>query len=441
MDDLIGRTLKGTYEIQARLGEGSMGTVYRALDTATGRPIAIKIMQPARMREPGMLTRFRREATAMRRVRHPNAVEVIAHGVDQGLVYLAMELVEGIDLADHLAIEKRLTPERAARIVVEVCAALAVAHAHGVVHRDIKPENIMLGAAGGAVKLLDFGIAKPTKGLACFGAPEGEVSDERSVNDSIPDDVDLADSLELTTAGMLIGSPGYMAPEQWSSRPVDARTDVYACGAVLFQLVTGRLPFEDDNPFMVAHRQLHEEPTPPHELSHDVPLSLSAIIFRALRPAPEDRWQSVGELRDALRAFLVERTLAAAMSLDATVPFEVMSPFPDPPSVRVTPLPALPRQDVEPLARTLVLPEAPVVPLPEYTESKLVRIAAAASSSVGRNGRASSVPPPALARTTLVPPAGANVVMAQLRVLLPLCAAFLTLGFVIGMLILFPGLR
>ncbi len=436
MDDLIGRTLKGTLEITERLGEGAMGTVYRAVDTATGQELAVKIMHAARMREPGMLLRFRREATAMRRVRHPNAVEVVSHGVDQGLVYLAMELVHGVDLADHLAAERRLAPERAARIVADALGALAEAHAHGVIHRDVKPENIMLGGASGdTVKLIDFGIAKPTALLA-GEADDDDIADERSIHDSIPDDVDLIHPSELTTAGMLIGSPGYMAPEQWSSSAVDARTDVYACGVLLYQLVTGRLPFEDANPFMVAQRQRSEEPRAPHELCHEVPLSLSAIILRAMSPAREARWQTASSMRDALRAFLIERTIAATLSFDATLPIEVMSPLAGPTTLRLPepssrPTLPLPDADAGALSRTLVLPEAAVI----------APVRPAPSTSVGRSGRPTPVPVHSLARSSSRPPPPGLLVRAQRSSILALCAAFLTLGFVIGLLLVFPILR
>lgn len=443
MDDLIGRTLEGTLEITERLGEGAMGTVYRAVDTATGQELAVKIMHAARMREPGMLLRFRREATAMRRVRHPNAVMVVSHGVDQGLVYLAMELVHGVDLADHLAAEERLAPERAARIVADVCSALAEAHAHGVIHRDVKPENIMLGGASGeTVKLIDFGIAKPTALLA-----GDDIADEPSIRDSIPDDVDLIDRHELTTAGMLIGSPGYMAPEQWSSSAVDARTDVYACGVLLYQLVTGRLPFEDANPFMVAQRQRCEEPRAPHELCHEVPLSLSSIILRAMAPAREARWQTASEMRDALRAFLIERTIAATLSLDATLPIDVTSPLAGPTTLRLpepSSRPTRPLPDASP-ARTLPSPDADddalsrTLVLPETAVTAPAR--RAPSTSVGRSGRPTPVPVHSLARSSSRPPPPGLLVKAQRSSLLALCAAFLTLGFVIGLLLVFPILR
>lgn len=446
MDEMIGRTLKGTFEITDRLGEGAMGTVYRAVDRATGRDLAIKIMRPALMREPGMLTRFRREATAMRRVRHPNAVEVVAHGVDQGLVYLAMELVRGVDLAAHLASNGRLDAERAARVVAEVLGALAEAHAHGVVHRDVKPDNVMLGGASGReVKLIDFGVAKPTLSRASHDAETaGDLAALREVQDSIPEDVDLLDCDELTAAGTMIGSPGYMAPEQWSSGGVDGRTDVYACGALLYELLTGRLPFEDTNPFMVAQRQLYEEPIAPHERCHDVPLSLSAIALRALRPRREDRYQSASEMRDALRTFLVERTISGALVLDATLPMDVISPFAAgslplagpssgdaaPEATRPSPPPGLARSAApgDDLNRTQVLA---VTRLPRPAPARTVTSAA---------GRPMQVPSFALVGAPASPQPGPVVAVTPLRIALPLAAAFLTLGFVLGLLLLAPNL-
>jgi serine/threonine protein kinase len=315
MNDLIGITLKDKFEITGRLGEGAMGTVFRGKDKESGKEVAIKVMHPGLMQEPGMLTRFRREARAMRRVKHPNAVQVVGHGVDKGLVFLAMELIDGHDLAQHMARHGRLAPERAARIVADVCSALAEAHALGLVHRDVKPENILLGGQDGEmVKLTDFGIAKSAIGMS----RDSLISDEES-DDSCPDSVNLVGGFDLTSAGTLVGSPGYMAPEQWNSRPVDARTDLYACGVMLYQLVTGRLPFEAENPFMVAAMQMKDTPLAPHVRNPRVSRTLSAIIVRALRPSPEDRFQTATELRDALTAAAAESAVMANLALDHTL--------------------------------------------------------------------------------------------------------------------------
>jgi serine/threonine protein kinase len=431
MDNLIGCVLKGKFQITERIGEGAMGTVFRAVDLEAGRDVALKIMHPGLMQQPGMLTRFRREATAMRQVRHPNAVEVFAHGFDQGLVFLAMELVTGRDLGECLAKEQRLPVARAVSIVADVCSALAEAHAHGLVHRDIKPENVMLGGSlGDTAKLIDFGIAKA--GVHLDGGDNGSdalgdaLHDERPISDSIPDDIDLdhdgASVLDLTSAGQVVGSPGYMAPEQWASGAVDPRTDVYACGVLLYQLVTGRLPFDDENPFRLAQRQIAEQPAPPHLLRPEVPAALSALILRALQPVPRDRFQTAAHFCGALRAHLVEQAIAQTLGLDATLPLETMSPLP------------------EDLGSTLVLdPPAPLAPdsmrAQRRAESRRLHSAA-------RNGRITPVNPMSLARSSRPPPmVHAGLMAVHFRALLPIAAAFLALGVVLGMILFFPGLH
>jgi serine/threonine-protein kinase len=419
MEDLIGRTLHGKFVVTAHLGEGAMGSVFRATDTAAGREVALKVMRPGLMQEPGMLTRFRREATAMRRVKHPNAVEVLAHGVDQGMVFLAMELVEGTDLSEHMARKGRFAPQRAARILADVCDALAEAHAHGLVHRDIKPENIMLGGPDHeTVKLIDFGIAKPTQSLT------SDSQDGAEIDDSIPESVRLT-GLDVTTAGTLIGSPGYMAPEQWATHGVDARTDVYACGVVLYVLVTGRMPFEAENAFTLASMQLKHRPVPPDFLNPAVSDELSAIILRALRPRPEDRFQSAAEMRDALRALATEPAAPQALEVEPTVPAQF--------SLRD-------QLGVADFSRTEIL--ASTLPALDFDDEPAQDepVPPPAVWSSARNGRPSSIPPSGpLARVTPVPRNRAALVSAQLRLLLPLAAAFLALGLALGVLLFFPG--
>jgi len=461
MDDLIGLTLKGKFEITGRLGEGAMGTVFRGVDKETGDGVAIKVMHPRLMKEPGMLTRFRREAKAMRRVKHPNAVRVLGHGVDQGFVFLAMELIDGEDLAEHMAKHGRMDPIRAASIVADVASALAAAHAIGLVHRDVKPENVLLGGADGAtVKLTDFGIAK-----AAVALRDDSADDEESFDDSIPDSVNLLANFELTTAGTLIGSPGYMAPEQWGSHGVDGRTDVYACGVMLYQLVTGRLPFEAENPFMVAAMQRKDTPAAPHVRNPKVSHGLSAIILRALKPSPEDRFQSAGDLRDALRMCSIESAISSTIALDRTVPFELPEQPPVislPVKTEIMQVPASRTRaassdglsvsrEVPASGAWIEISPAGLAALPslhddcgsvDITTPFHVRdIALTSLHSTARNGRKTPVPSEpvvSLARVSGPPPAQTSLSAAHVRFLLPLAAAFLALGVVLGILLFFP---
>ncbi|MBK8255940.1 MAG: protein kinase [Polyangiaceae bacterium] len=489
MDDLIGETLKGTFHIIERIGEGAMGTVYRAAHEASGTDVALKIMHASHMREPGMLARFRREATIMKRVHHPNAVRVIHYGVDKGLVFLAMDLVNGVSVADVLDQEKRLPPDDAAHIVSELCAALAEMHRHGLVHRDVKPQNIMLvGTSRKSVKLIDFGIAKSTGEKLDL-----ETIDPATMDDSIGDDIELFDGDDdrnLTCAGGVVGSPGYMAPEQWAGRKVDPRTDVYACGVLLYELITGVLPFDDVHPFVVAQRQLRETPRAPHDIVHEVPSSLSAIILKAIRPEPQDRFASAQELRDALRAFLIERTISATLSLAATLPVEIFPrpgsrqkpapparpvplavqgqaahysyslpsktlPLPDTNAPDTVPFPSVPAPiseipNTEPLPQPTHFTQShPNAHLPIQAQTSLEKtlfleqapsLQAAApviqpspAKSIGRNGRSSH--PPAATVALTVP---SKHSLRKPSTVFALAAAFLTLGFVIGIWLFLP---
>ena len=466
MNDLTGTTLKGKFEITGRLGEGAMGTVFRGVDRRTGKEVAIKIMHPGLMQEPGMLTRFRREARAMGRVKHPNAVQVVGHGIDKGLVFLAMELIEGLDLAEQMSRYGLVEPTRAARIVADVLSALAEAHALGLVHRDVKPENILLGGDGGStVKLTDFGIAKSALGMS-----QDSIVDEESTDDSCPDSVNLLGGFDLTSAGTLIGSPGYMAPEQWNSRPVDARTDLYACGVMLYQMVTGRLPFEADNPFMVAAMQTRDVPAAPSARNPRVSRTLSNIILKALKPSPEDRFQSAKEMREALLAAADEATVMSNLALDHTLASATFTPVPtqiaktevlpntatpgerianatvehtkprrgwsSEPSVTVErPRPeTVSSPAIDELLRTIPRDAMGVPMMHEdgpssthmHTPTDLARLSPVPNSS----------PTDSLARITAVPPAP---IAMQLRFLVPLAAAFLALGVALGILLFFPG--
>ncbi len=283
-DPLLGSVLVGRYEILTLLGEGSMGAVYRGVEIGTRRPVAIKVLLPHLIAHDQMRARFDREASAAMRIRHPNCVRVFEYGVDRGMAFLVMELLEGQDLFAELAARGRLSEERAVRIVIQIAGALGAAHAEGIVHRDLKPENVMLAvdAAGDRVKLLDFGIAKQI---------------DRAID--LDQDVDA-----ITVAGSLIGTPAYMAPEQCQGTDVTALTDLYACGVLLYQLVTGHLPFEHQNPMAAWIAHMSEVPRPPSLLLPGLHPGLEAVILKAMAKRPQDRQQSARELRVELLRLL-----------------------------------------------------------------------------------------------------------------------------------------
>ena len=242
---LVGQTLAGRFHVAELLGEGAMAVVYRGTQDRPPFEVALKVLHPHLVGDATFVARFHREAAAAARIVHPSSVQVVDHGADGSLLYIAMELVHGKDLFETLVSEKRLSERRAARILVHVLDALAAAHAVGIVHRDLKPENIMLvedsAADGGErIKVLDFGIAKILeKGL------EG------------------AAAAALTTIGTLVGTPAYMSPEQCCGEPVEARSDVYSAGVVLYQLVTGSLPFVAESPIDFAVHHVNTPPMPP----------------------------------------------------------------------------------------------------------------------------------------------------------------------------------
>jgi serine/threonine-protein kinase len=282
---LLGRTFAGRFAITKKLGEGGMGTVFRAVrHGAEPADVAIKILHHNFAADPVLRARFAREAQTAAQVDHPNAVQILEQGEEDGIPYFVMELVEGRDLFDVLVAEGRLSGVRAAMITLQVCDAVATAHDRGIIHRDLKPENVMLtgdpaSPEGERVKLLDFGVAKWVG-----RRPE--------------------DCEQITVAGTLVGTPAYMAPEQCLGEPVDARSDVYACGAVLYHLVTGRPPFEDECPFHTLYRHIHEPPRPPSELAPGLHPELEAVILRALAKRPDDRQQGASELWEELLATL-----------------------------------------------------------------------------------------------------------------------------------------
>jgi serine/threonine-protein kinase len=284
--DFIGKTLSDRFLITHVIGEGAMGIVYRGFDEVTLAEVAIKVLQPSLAVHPEIVARFQREAAAMRRVDHDGAVRVIGRGDEGGVPFIVMELLKGESLGSLLHRSGALPEARAARIMVQVCEALAVAHERGVVHRDIKPDKIMIvdgGPLGARVKILDFGVAKRV------AARGGHVEDSFS-------------SAEATRFGALVGTPDYMAPEQCAAAEIDARTDVYACGVLLYKMVTTHLPFEGETLSALDICKLHIEadPPPPRGVAPWVSEAMEAIILKALRKAPSDRHASAAALGDEL---------------------------------------------------------------------------------------------------------------------------------------------
>jgi eukaryotic-like serine/threonine-protein kinase len=276
-----GQLISGRYRLQAVLGRGGMARVWRGVDERLGRPVAVKLLDRADTADPAMLQPFDREARTAGRLTDPNIVAVHDVGSDNGVPYLVMELIDGTKL-DALLAGGPLLIDRAVDVARQVCDALAVAHAQGVVHRDIKPANILLTIAG-TVKVCDFGIARLT--------------DQQQT--------------DLTAPHTAIGTSAYMAPEQASGTAVDARTDLYALGCVMYAMLTGHPPFTGDNPLTVLWQHQHQPAPSVASLRPNTPADLEALIARLLAKNPADRPATATEVRDRLRA-CAERETAAA---------------------------------------------------------------------------------------------------------------------------------
>jgi serine/threonine-protein kinase len=264
---MIGTTV-GKYRIVGQLGRGGMGIVYKAVDEALGREVAIKVLNPE-IGDSEVLRRFRAEAVTLARLTHPGIATIYDLVESEHGLLMVMELVRGESLDKLSARAGALPPERAAYIIVRVLRALEYAHRAGVVHRDLKPGNVMVTDDGG-VKVMDFGVAR------------------------------VRDTAHLTAAGHMIGTPAYMAPEQVLGNDVDGRADLYSVGVVLYRLLTGALPFKADTAISMAQKQLTEMPTPLGLHQPGLPDWCDAVLRRALAKSPEDRFQTAEEFRQAL---------------------------------------------------------------------------------------------------------------------------------------------
>ena len=268
------RLLGGRYRLLDTLGEGGMAVVHRAHDDMLDREVAVKVLRPAHASDPEFVSRFRREARHAAGLHDPRIVTIHDLGVDPatGADYIVMQLVDGPDLQTLLDRGGRLPMGQALRVGVEAAMALQVAHDHGIVHRDVKPGNILIDRAG-AVRVADFGIAR--------AAGDGAA----------------------TTAGLIIGSPQYVSPEQVAGEPITPASDIYSLGVVLYELLTGGRPFEGPTPAVIALQRLREAPRPPSTIDPQIPDELDAIVMRAMARDPEDRYGSAADLAADLEGF------------------------------------------------------------------------------------------------------------------------------------------
>jgi len=269
-DPLVGHILDEKYRLEERLGVGGMGTVYRARHLLIDRPVAIKVLNKLFVEDEAARTRFRREARAAGRLQHPNAVTVTDFGESQdGFVYLVMELLEGRTLRDVLAKEAPLDVARSVALMLQISAAVAAAHEAGIIHRDLKPANIFVvqhPEVPAVVKVLDFGIAKLAAEL-----------------------LDDEDAMTLTQVGAMIGTPRYMSPEQCDGLELTPAADVYSLGCILYEMLTGTVPFSGATPLAIAVRQTSEMPRSPRDFVSAIPPALEQVVMHTLEKRPEDR--------------------------------------------------------------------------------------------------------------------------------------------------------
>jgi serine/threonine protein kinase len=275
MADLTGQRL-GPYRLDAVVGRGGMATVYRARQEAFGRDVAVKVMDAGLSHNDAFVARFEREAQVSARLEHPHILPVIDFGRDGAHLYLVMRLIDGGALGARLE-NGMFSLAQIDRLVQQVAAALDYAHQRGVVHRDLKPDNVLLDDTGNAY-LTDFGIAK------MLASTTGHLS--------------------LTAEGNIMGTPAYMAPEQWRSEPVDARTDIYALGVILYQMLLGILPFKSDTPFGMMYQHVDAPPPPPCVLNPALPEGCERVVLRALAKQPDARYPAVRPMADDLHRAL-----------------------------------------------------------------------------------------------------------------------------------------
>ncbi|MCB9079635.1 MAG: serine/threonine-protein kinase [Anaerolineaceae bacterium] len=298
MANLVGRTL-GKYRLVARLGRGGMAEVYKAYQPGLDRYVGIKVLHSHLVDDEDFIGRFEREALATGKLRHPNIVQAVDFDRDGDIYFLAMEFIDGPTLKDEmkarLAVNKPFTLKEISRIFTALCSAIDYAHKRSMIHRDIKPANVMINQEGNVV-LTDFGIARIMEGT------------------------------QYTQTGALSGTPAYMSPEQGKGEKADERSDIYALGVMLYEMVTGRVPYEADTPYAVIVKHISESLPLPTSLNPDLPEAVERVILKAMSKEPNDRYQTAGEMARALRT-------AVELSPDDNLQNNPVRPIAPPPNV------------------------------------------------------------------------------------------------------------
>ncbi|MHB8779764.1 MAG: Stk1 family PASTA domain-containing Ser/Thr kinase [Candidatus Geothermincolia bacterium] len=284
---MLGRIFNKRYRLKEKIGSGGMADVFLADDQLLAREVAVKVLHPQYASDPAFIQRFRQEAQAAAALNHTNIVSIHDWGNEAETYYIVMEYVEGRDLKQILTTDGRFMPERAAEIGAEILSALQFAHRQHMIHRDIKPHNIIITPMG-QVKVMDFGIAR-------IGEGNG-----------------------MTQTGTVMGTAQYISPEQAQGMPVDGRSDIYSLGVVLYELLTGSVPFEDENPITVAYKQVKEDPAPLTRIDPSLPPALEAIVAKSLAKNPDNRYQSAQEMKADLLRFLEGMPVSATPILAAT---------------------------------------------------------------------------------------------------------------------------
>ena len=272
---MIGRVFNNRYQITERIGIGGMAEVYRAQDNVLGRLVAVKVMLPQYAADPNFTQRFRQEAASAANLQSPYIVNVYDWGQDEGTYYIVMEFVRGSDLKTAIVQRGAINQRKVAEIGSQVCQALSVAHNQDIIHRDIKPQNIMVQPDGN-VKVMDFGIAR------------------------------AKNSVKTQTSSVL-GTAHYISPEQAQGKELTAASDIYSLGVVLYEAVTGQLPFDGPDAVSVALKQVNDLPVPPREITPDIDPGLEAIILKAMAKHPAERFATANDMRLVLNDYLAGR--------------------------------------------------------------------------------------------------------------------------------------